>query len=86
MLSRSTLLVTALLLAMPLFAQEEEAEGDESPWSGTVKLGYLATTGNTESQSMNAGFEINYTLELWAHQATGAAIGTSESNISTAEA
>lgn len=74
-----------LAFAAPLLAQEEESE-DEGPWSGNVKLGYLATSGNTESQSMNAGFEINYTLELWEHQARGAAIGATESKVSTAEA
>ena len=82
---RLMFILVLLAFSMPLVAQEEESE-EESPWSGSVKLGYLATTGNTESQSMNAGFEINYTLELWAHKATGAAIGTSESNVSTAEA
>ena len=83
---RNILVIGLLAFAAPLFAQEEEAAEEESPWSGNVKLGYLAVTGNTESQSMNAGFEINYKQELWEHQARGAAIGTTESNVSTAEA
>ena len=83
---RSVLVIGVLAFAAPLFAQEEEAAGEESPWSGSVKLGYLATTGNTESSSMNGGFEINYKLELWEHQATGAAINSTESKVTTAEA
>ena len=83
---RNILVIGLLAFATPLFAQEEEAAEEESPWSGSVKLGYLAVTGNTESQSMNAGFKINYKAELWEHQATGAAIGTTESKESTAEA
>lgn len=83
---RNLLFFGLLALAAPLFAQEEEAAEEESPWSGNVKLGYLAVSGNTESQSMNAGFEVNYIKELWEHQAKGAAIGTTESNVSTAEA
>jgi putative salt-induced outer membrane protein len=86
MFSRSILAVVLFLFAVPLFAQEEEAAEEESPWSGSVKLGYLATTGNTESSSMNGGFEINYKLELWEHQAKGAAINSTEGSVTTAEA
>jgi putative salt-induced outer membrane protein len=75
-----------LALATPLLAQEEEETGEDSPWSGSVTLGYLATTGNTEGSSLNSGAEINYTLELWEHQATAAAVFTTEDRITTAEA
>ncbi len=81
------LLVLGLLVrAMPLAAQEEASEEEESPWSGKVKLGYLALSGNTESETLNSGFEINYKLELWEHQARAAAIQSTESNVTTAEA
>lgn len=75
-----------IVFAAPLFAHEEEPEEDTGPWSGNVKLGYLATSGNTESQSMNAGFEVLYTSGLWEHGAAGAAINSTESNVTTAEA
>ena len=83
---RNVFVLCLLAFATPLFAQEEEAAGEESPWSGSVKLGYLATSGNTESSSLNSGFEINYKLELWEHQAKAAAIYSTESNVTTAEA
>lgn len=80
------LTVLALLaFAAPLVAEEEESE-DEGPWSGNIKFGYLATSGNTESQSMNSGFEVLYKAGLWEHGATGAAINSTESNVTTAEA
>jgi putative salt-induced outer membrane protein len=83
---RSVFILSLLAFATPLFAQEEEAAAEEGPWSGSVKLGYLATTGNTESSSFNSGFEINYTLELWEHMATAAALRSTESKVTTAEA
>jgi putative salt-induced outer membrane protein len=83
---RSVFALALLTMTAPLFAQEEEAAEEESPWSGSVKLGYLAMTGNTESSSMNGAVEINYKLELWEHQATAAAINSTEGNITTAEA
>ena len=70
---RNLLFFGLLAFAAPLFAQEEEAAEEESPWSGNVKLGYLAVSGNTESQSMNAGFEVNYKKGLWVMEADYAA-------------
>jgi len=83
---RSVSVLGLLAFATPLLAQEEEAAEEESPWSGNIKLGYLATTGNTESSSLNSGFEINYKLELWEHGAKAAVIYSTESNVTTAEA
>lgn len=82
---RSVYIVGLLVLATPLLAAEEEA-AEESPWSGSFKLGYLATSGNTDSSSLNTGAQIAYTLELWQHEATAAAIQSTESNATTAEA
>lgn len=82
---RDVLLLGLLVFATPLFAQEEETE-EEGPWSGNVKLGYLATSGNTESESMNSSFEINYVPGDWEHQLAGAAIYSTESSVTTAEA
>ena len=83
---RNILVVGLLALTTPVLAAEEEAEEEESPWAGNVKLGYLATTGNTESSSLNFGFKVGYTAGLWLHEATGAAIQSAESNVNTAEA
>jgi putative salt-induced outer membrane protein len=83
---RNILVIGLLAFSAPLFAQEEEAAEEESPWSGNIKFGYIATSGNTENESMNSGFEINYTRGLWEHQAMAAAIYSAESKITTAEA
>ncbi|MDJ0905830.1 MAG: DUF481 domain-containing protein [Woeseiaceae bacterium] len=83
---RAIMIPGLLVLAAPLFAQEEEAAEEESPWSGNVKLGYLAVSGNTESESLNSGFEVNYIKELWEHQLKAAAIYSTESSVTTAEA
>jgi putative salt-induced outer membrane protein len=83
---RNILVIGLLAFSAPLFAQEEEAAEEESPWSGNVKLGYLAVSGNTESETLNSGFEVNYIKELWEHQLRAAAIYSAESNVTTAEA
>jgi len=81
---RSVYAIGLLVIATPLFAAEEEEK--ESPWSGSVKLGYLATSGNTETSSLNSGFQITYKRNLWMHEATAAAIESSTDEETTAEA
>lgn len=56
------------------------------PWSGNVRLGYLATTGNTETTNANFGFGVDYAIDRWTHGATGTAVGASQDNETTAEA
>jgi putative salt-induced outer membrane protein len=74
----------ALTCALPAVAQQEEEE--ESPFSGNVTLGYLATTGNTETSSLNGGVELAYQYARWLHEAKANAINASESSQTTAEA
>ena len=54
---RSVFFVATLTLSAPLFAAEEE---ENDPLEGNVKFGYLATTGNTETSSMNTSFVAKY--------------------------
>lgn len=80
---RSVFFVAALTLAAPLFAAEED---ENDPLEGNVKFGYLATTGNTETSSLNTGFEAKYVADSWHHEAMATAINASEDNVTTAEA
>ena len=80
--------VAAMIVAAPVLAHdvEEEETGPVSPWAGKARLGYLATSGNTENSNLAGAFEISYTAEKWAHFFDAATIKASESNATTAEA
>ena len=80
---RSLVFVASLTLAAPLFAAEQE---ENDPLEGNVKFGYLATTGNTETSSLNTSFEAKYVAGTWHHEATASAINASEDKVTTAEA
>ena len=82
MKSRIALMFAALVFAAPVLA----AEGDESPWTGKVTLGYLATSGNTENSNLNSGLEIGRKSGDWMHIATANAINATENELTTAEA
>jgi putative salt-induced outer membrane protein len=79
------LFTAALVLSAPLFAAEEEEEAKD-PLEGNVKFGFLGTSGNTETSTLNTGFEASYTLERWKHQASAAAIYSEDNSVTTAEA
>ena len=69
----------------PLNAQEDVA-AEDGPWAGKAALGYLATSGNSESSSLNSQFELGYTSGKWEHLADATAINAQESEQTTAEA
>lgn len=84
---RALILFSTLAFAMPVFAHEvEEEEEEEKPLTGNIKLGYLATSGNTETKTMNFGAEATYTLERWVHAAKLSAIYAEDDSLTTAEA
>lgn len=70
----------AFAFASPVMAQD--AEG----FSGRAALGYLSTTGNTETESTNINFEMGWNYDPWAHRFSGLAVRSSTSNVTTAEA
>ena len=76
----------ALLVALAAPSLAEEAEEETGPLAGNIKFGFLATSGNTETKTMNTGAEATYTLERWIHTAKGAAIYAEDNEVTTAEA
>ena len=71
--------IVLALFAVVTAAQEEEG------LSGKVALGYLATSGNSDSENMNLNFSGDYYAEVWHHNLTGSAVRASTSDITTAE-
>ena len=81
---RSLCVIAAMALIAPVASAQEEEE--TSPWAGKATLGYLATSGNTENTSLNAGFEVSYTMNKWLHGYNASAINSAEDEVTTAEA
>jgi putative salt-induced outer membrane protein len=46
-------------------AGDPETAAPEPPWSGSLGLSYLATTGNSESETFGADFEVSRRPEPW---------------------
>lgn len=59
---------------------------DEEGFAGRVALGYLATSGNTENDSLNSNLGLWWNYEPWSHSLLGRAVRSSTSGVTTAEA
>ena len=59
---------------------------DEEGFSGRIALGYLATSGNAENESLNANFDLWWNYAPWSHSLTGQIIKASSASVTTAEA
>lgn len=86
MFRKGTFVVAILLTSSVVLAQAEEAAEEESPWSGALSLGYLSTSGNTDTTSYNTSFGVGYTRDKWKHAFDAAAIGADDGPNTTAEA
>jgi putative salt-induced outer membrane protein len=71
------------MLAGPALAQ---APATPDPFIGSASLGYLSTSGNTESTNANGSFKATWDLDgPWEHDWTALAINARTNDITTAE-
>lgn len=84
---RNPLLTTLLCgaLAGPLAAQQSGPQAATGV-SGKAAVGYLATSGNTESTNANASFELVYDRPVWSHEFSLSAVTATREEVTTAEA
>ena len=88
MFRNGVLAVTFFLFSGAAYSQAGVAGAAEekSPWSGSASLGFLSTSGNTNTSSYNTAFGVAYTKNKWTHAFDAAANGADESDTATAEA
>ncbi|MGE5276532.1 MAG: YdiY family protein [Acidobacteriota bacterium] len=90
MLSRPLALFSALLASAVALGQAPcpcppAPEGPPPLWTGKAELSYVATSGNTDTSSLGAGFELNYKPAPWTFTLTGAYLRASSGGDLTAE-
>jgi len=63
----------------------EETAPAEPSWKASVEFGYVATSGNTETTSINSGFSVVYEEQVWRHALDIKTIFGSAEDSSTSE-
>jgi putative salt-induced outer membrane protein len=59
--------------------------GQQEGISGKASLGYLATSGNTDSTNASGAFQLQWVKEAWSHEFDLAAITASNQGVTTSE-
>ena len=67
-----------ILLATSVYAQDDAEEATELGWSGVGELGFVKTSGNTDSTALNFSLEFIKTTEKWRYRFAGTGLMTSE--------
>jgi len=86
-MTRTHAVAASLLAVISLDAAAQDAgSSTPSPFSGKAALGYIATSGNTDSTSANASLSLRYSLTDWRHGFDLSGVGASTGDDTTAEA
>lgn len=75
--------LAVLTISAPVLAQ---APAPADPFAGNVALGYLSTSGNTDSTNANALFDVTWDLDgPWKHNWAALAVRARTDDVTTAE-
>ncbi|CAH0992743.1 hypothetical protein SIN8267_02879 [Sinobacterium norvegicum] len=80
---RLTVCVAALFTASAWAQGEATEEIDQ--WQGSAELGYINTSGNTVSSTLNAKVTLDGDLEHWRHAFEASAYNNSDDDVRSAE-
>jgi putative salt-induced outer membrane protein len=86
---RSRISIAAAIAAIAAVAAgtaSAQQPSPQDPLTGQASLGYLATSGNTESTNASAGFGLMYLRDEWAHDLDLSAVAATSNDVRTAEA
>jgi putative salt-induced outer membrane protein len=86
LMSRTHALALTILALSSLNAAAQDAGSSNDRFSGKAALGYISTSGNTDSTSANASLSLGWALTAWSHAFELSGIGASTDDQTTAEA
>lgn len=78
-LTKAVAIVMGGLLAGPIMA------ADKMGWTGEAALGFVMTSGNTDTQSINANAKAVNERDMWRHSAAIEALNTETSDVTTGQ-
>ncbi len=78
-----------LVFSPALMAQEEEDEDEEAeeakPYDASISVGYVGTSGNTDTQTYNTEVLLEYRASSWLHNLKAQGLASQENNVTRAE-
>lgn len=77
-----TLLASALMITANAYAEEEAVK---SLWKASAELGFVSTSGNTETETLNAKAMASTDREHWRHKVEVTTLNSSDATTTTAQ-
>jgi putative salt-induced outer membrane protein YdiY len=79
------LIFCVLALMLGAVAAQAQEVGSAGQWQGSAELGYINTSGNTVSSTLNAKVTLDSDLEYWRHAFEASAYNNSDDDVRSAE-
>jgi putative salt-induced outer membrane protein len=83
------IVILAAVMTSDVNAQEKSAEPaktqEPDPYKGNVELGYVNTSGNTKTQTLNAKAKVEASYDKWRQTLQLEALNSSDNDVTTAE-
>lgn len=70
--------VATMVLSAPRAIAQDDESSEPLGWTGKGELGFVSTTGNTETTALNGKLNFIYNTETWRHRFALTALVTSE--------
>ncbi|MFO7932347.1 MAG: DUF481 domain-containing protein [Thermodesulfobacteriota bacterium] len=80
----AALTVLVVFFAGTVSAQQEDGK-EKSPWQTEAELGYMMTSGNTDTQNFNTKLDVTREADRWRHNLHAEALYSSEEDDDTGE-
>lgn len=84
MFKKMVSILVIFLVAAPVLAEEKQ-DVAKGIWNGAAELGYIATTGNTDTETIKAKGKVTKEKDKWRHTAEATGLKGEEQSITTAE-
>lgn len=85
MISFAIRLAAALVLLSAITPAVAQEDPPPEGWRGSGELGYVKTSGNTETSTLNMALEFIYEKGSWRHTLGGTALKSTKSGVTDAE-
>lgn len=76
-------LAGALAVSQNVLAQDEEEK--KEGWTGTGEFGYVQTSGNTDTSTLNMALGFTYEKDVWRHHLEATALRSEKDSVTDAE-
>ncbi len=79
-------ILAAVTASLPVYAEEGADSAEKGAvWESTAELGFVKTSGNSDTQTLNAKMNTSTAYDLWKHTLQAEALNSTSNDVRSAE-